>query len=154
VCINVRLLNRYIIRRYFHLNRAARSLFQATGLVLGEAGYNFQVRGCMKKVTITARAVSLIEEYAKRLEVEQGPGYVAVLEWQKGHRSHPHFVPQFALCFEKRDLVDPSRVMECDGKDVEIFQYAPDDMFGTDGQKFVDLRDNMLVIVDKDESAS
>lgn len=108
----------------------------------------------MKKVTITARAVSLIEEYAKRLEAEQGLGYVAVLEWQKGHHSYRHFVPQFALCFEKRDLVDPSRVMECDGKDVEIFQYAPDELFGTDGQKFVDLKDNMLVIVDQNERAS
>lgn len=101
----------------------------------------------MEKATITARAASLIEDYAKQLEAEQGPGYVAVLVWQKGHRLQPHFVPQFALCFEKRDLVDPSRAMECDGKDVAIFQYAPDELFGTDGEKFVDLRDNMLVIV-------
>lgn len=42
--------------------------------------------------------------------------------------------------------------MECDGKDV--FQYSPDDLFGTDGQKFVDLKDNMLVIVDESEGAS
>src|SRR5262245_23090383 len=106
------------------------------------------------KVTITARAVSLIEEYTKRLEAEQGPGYVAVLVWQKGHRLLPHFVPQFALCFEKRDLVDASRVMECDGRDVAIFQYAPDDLYGTDGQKVVDLRDGMFVIIDRSEGAS
>jgi hypothetical protein len=108
----------------------------------------------MKKVTITARAVSLIKEYAKRLEAEQGPGYVAVLEWQEGDSAHPHFVPQFAVCFEKRDLVDPSRVMECGGKDVEIFQYAPDDLYGADGQKFVDLKDNMFVIVGGKKRAS
>lgn len=108
----------------------------------------------MKKVTITARAVSLIEEYAKQLEAEQGPGYVAVLEWQKEDPSYPHFVPQFALCFEKRDLVDPSRAMECDGRDVEVFQYGPDDLFEMDGQRFVDLRDNKFVIVDANEGAS
>lgn len=84
----------------------------------------------------------------------QGPGYVAVLEWQEGDSAHPHFVPQFAVCFEKRDLVDPSRVMECGGKDVEIFQYAPDDLYGADGQKFVDLKDNMFVIVGGKKRAS
>jgi hypothetical protein len=108
----------------------------------------------MKKVTITARAVSLVEEFAKRFEAELGPGYVPVIEWQKGASSYPHFVPQFAVCFERRDLVDPSRAMECDGKDVEIYQYAPEELFGTDGRKFVDLKDNMLVIVDENERAS
>lgn len=107
----------------------------------------------MKKVTITARAVSLVEEYAKRFETEQGPGYVPVIEWQKGDSSYPHFVPQFALCFEKRDLVDPSRTMECDGKAVAIYQYAPDELFGPDGRKFVDVKDGMLVIVAKHESS-
>lgn len=108
----------------------------------------------MNKATITARAASLIEEHAKQLEAAHGPGYVAVLVWQRGHRLHPHFVPQFALCFEKRDLVDPSRVMECEGEDVAVFQYAPDDVFGADGHKFVDLRDNKFVVVDTNESAS
>lgn len=108
----------------------------------------------MKKVTITARAVSLIQEHARRFETEQGPGYVPVIEWQSGASSYPHFVPQFALCFEKRDVVDRSRAMKCDGRDVEIFQYAPDELFGTDGRKFVDVKDDMLVIVDEDESAS
>ena len=106
------------------------------------------------KVAITARAVSLIEEYAKRLEAEQGPGYIAVLIWQKGHHLLPHLVPQFVLGFEKRDLVDASRVTECDGREVAIFQYAPDDLYGADGQKVVDLRDDMFVIVDRDESSA
>jgi hypothetical protein len=70
-----------------------------------------------------------------------------------GNTLNPHFVPQLTLAFGKRDVVDRSRVMECDGRDVEIFQDVPDDMFGTDGQKFVDVRDNMLVIVDANESA-
>lgn len=108
----------------------------------------------MKKVTITARAVSFVEQYAKWFETEQGPGYVPVIVWQVGNTSIPHFVPQLTLAFGKRDAVDRSRVMECDGRDVEIFQEVPDDMFGTDGQKFVDMRDDMLVIVDKNESAS
>jgi hypothetical protein len=111
-------------------------------------------RECCMKVTITARAVSLIEDYARHLEAEQGPGYVAVLVWQKGHRLLPHLAPQFALGFEKRDLVDASRIMECDGRDVAIFQYAPDDLYGTDGQKVIDLRDDMFVIVDRNKSAS
>lgn len=106
----------------------------------------------MTKVTITARAVSLVEEYAKQLETEHGPGYVPVIVWVPGDRLL--FVPQFALCFEKRDLVDPSRIMECDGRDVEVFQYAPDGLFGTDGQKVVDLRDDKFVIVDATESVS
>ena len=108
----------------------------------------------MKKVMISARAVSVIEEYATRFETEQGPGFVPVIVWQVPDGLYPHFVPQFALCFEKRDLVDPARAMECDGREVEIFRDGPDEPFGTDGQKFVDLRDNMFVIVDRNASAS
>jgi len=36
--------------------------------------------------------------------------------------------------------------MECDGKDVEIFQYVPDELLGEDGLKFVDVRNNRLVL--------
>ena len=69
--------------------------------------------------------------------------------WQSGDSSNPHFIPQLTVGFERRDVVDRSRVMECDGRDIEIFQYAPDELFGTDGQKFVDVRDGMLVIVEE-----
>jgi hypothetical protein len=108
----------------------------------------------MKKVTITARALGLVEEYAKWFETQQGPGYVPVIVWQTGDTSNPHFVPQLTLAFGKHDVVDRSRVMECDGRDVEVFQEVPDVMFGADGQKFVDTKDNVLVIVDANESAS
>lgn len=108
----------------------------------------------MKKVTITARAVGLVEEYAKWFETQQGPGYVPVIVWQVGDTSNPHFVPQLTLAFERRDVIDPSRAMECDGRDVEIFRDVPEDILGTDGQKFVDVKDDMLVIVDRTESAS
>jgi hypothetical protein len=108
----------------------------------------------MKKVTITARAVSLIEEYAKQFATEQGPGYVPVIVWVAGDRSSSLPVAQFVVGFEKRAVVDRSRVMECDGRDVDIFQCAPDDAFGPDWKKVVDLRNNMFVIVDKNEDAS
>lgn len=108
----------------------------------------------MKKVMITARAVSLVEECARWFEAKQGPGYMPVIVWQVGDTSDPSFVPQLTLAFGKRDTVDRSRIMECDGRDVEIFLDVPEDMFGTDGQKFVDLRDNMLVIINKNENAS
>jgi hypothetical protein len=105
----------------------------------------------MNKVTITTRAVSLVEEYANQFETEHGPGYVPVIVWVMGDRSS---IPQFALCFERRDVVDLSRIMECEGRDVEIFQYAPDGLFEKDGRKIVDLRDDKFVIVDANESAS
>lgn len=108
----------------------------------------------MKKVRITTRAVSLVEECAKWFETQQGPGYVPVIVWQTGDTSNPSFVPQLTLAFGKRDAVDRSRIMECDGRDVEIFQDVPDDMFGTDGQKFIDVKDSILVIVDGNSSAS
>lgn len=108
----------------------------------------------MKKVTITARAASFVEELAQWFETQQGSGYVPLIMWQVADSSNPHFVSQLTVGFERRDVVDRSRVMECDGRDVEIFQYAPDELFGTDGRKFVDVKDDMLVIVDEDESAS
>jgi hypothetical protein len=36
--------------------------------------------------------------------------------------------------------------MECEGKDVEIFQYVPDELFGEEAQKFVDVRNGRLVL--------
>lgn len=108
----------------------------------------------MKRVTITARAARFVGEYMKWFETQQGPGFVPLIMWQVGDSSNPQFVPQLTVGFERRDVVDRSRIMECDGKDIEIFQYAPDELFGTDGQKVVDLTDNMLVIVDTNDSAS
>ena len=107
----------------------------------------------MKKVRITARAVSLVERYANWLESESGPGFVPVIMWQVTDSSNPHFVAQLTVGFERHDVVDRTRVMECEGKEVEIFQYAPDELFEMDGQKFVDVKDDMLVIVDKKEHA-
>lgn len=107
----------------------------------------------MKKIAITARAASHLEEWVKWFETQQGPGFVPVIMWQVTDSSNPHFVPQLTLGFEKRDVVDRSRVMECKEKEVEIYQYAPDELFGVDGRKFVDLRDDTLVIVDENESA-
>ena len=101
----------------------------------------------MKKIKITARAVSFVNEKAKWFETQQGPGYVPLIMWQMGASGNPNFIPQLGLGFEKRDVVDRSRIMECDGKDVEIFQYAPDELFGGDAQKFVDVRNNRLVLV-------
>lgn len=107
----------------------------------------------MKKVTITARAVRHVEECATWFETQQGPGFVPLIMWQLTRTSDPHFVPRPIVGFERRDIVDRSRVMECEGKDVEIFLYAPDELFGPDGKKFVDLRDDALVIVDDEGSA-
>jgi hypothetical protein len=136
----------------FQLNRAAHSLYPASGLVLGEAGHNFQVRGLHEEGDDHRPRSKSCRGTREAIRGRQGLGYVPVIEWQKGDSSYPHFVPQFALCFEKRDLVDPSRAMECDGKDVAIYQYAPDELFGTNGQKVVDVKDGMLVIVDERES--
>ncbi|SRR6266511_3030613 len=104
----------------------------------------------MKKITITARAVRFVEECANWFETQQGPGFVPLIMWQLTNSSNPHFVPRPIVGFERRDVVDRSRVMECEGRDVEIFLYAPDELFGTHGDKFVDLRDNELVIVDEE----
>jgi hypothetical protein len=61
----------------------------------------------------------------------------------------PDFVPHLGLAFEKPDVVDRARVMQCEGEDVEIFQYVPDGLFGEHAQKFVDLRDNKLILVEE-----
>lgn len=108
----------------------------------------------MKKVTITARAASFVEEWAKWFETEKGPGYVPAIVRQVTDSSAPNFVPQLTLGFEKREAIDQSRAMECEGKEVEIFLYVPDELFGTDGKKFIDLRDNTLVTVDEEGSVS
>ena len=108
----------------------------------------------MKKVTITARAVRHVDECAKWFETQQGPGFVPLIMWQLTDSSNPHFVPRPIVGFERRDIVDRSRVMECEGRDVEIFLYAPDGLFGTHRKQVVDLRDNTLVIVDEEGSAS
>jgi hypothetical protein len=106
-----------------------------------------QVRANMKKVKITARAASLVNEWAKLAETKIGPGYVPVIDWTLGASGIPNFVPNLGLGFQKPDVVDRSRVMECDGKDVEIFQYVPDELFEEDGPKYIDVRNNRLVLV-------
>ena len=102
----------------------------------------------MKKVAITARAKRFVEEWAKWFEMEQGAGFVPLIMWQVTDSSNRDFVPQLTLGFERREIVDPSRAMACEGPEVEIYQYAPDDLFGTDGHKGVDVRDDTLVIID------
>jgi hypothetical protein len=100
----------------------------------------------MKKARITARAASFVNEWAKWAEIQIGPGFVPLIMWQAGDSGNPKFVPQLTLGFERRDAVDRSRVMECEGKEVEIYQYAPDELFGEEAQKFVDVRNNRLVL--------
>ena len=101
----------------------------------------------MKKVKITARAVSFVNEKAKWAETQIGPGYVPLITRLLGDSGIPNFVPQLGVGFEKPDVVDRSRIMECDGKDVEIFQYVPDDLLEEDGPKYIDVRNNRLVFV-------
>jgi len=101
----------------------------------------------MKKVKITARAVSFVNEKAKWAETQIGPGYVPLITWLLGDSGIPNFVPQLAVGFEKSDVVDRSLVMECDGKDVEIFQHVPDHLLEEDGPKYIDVRNNRLVFV-------
>lgn len=100
----------------------------------------------MKKVKITARAVGFVGEWVKRYEAQEGPGYVPVIMWQTGASGIANFIPNLCLGFEKRDVVDRSRAMECDGREVEVYQYAPDELFEKDGQKLVDVRNNRLVL--------
>lgn len=108
----------------------------------------------MKKIAITPRAVRYVEECAKYFETQQGPGFVPLIMWQLSRTSVPDLVPGPIIGFERRAIVDRSRVMECEGKDVEIFLYAPDELFRPDGRKFIDLRDDELVLADGEESAS
>ena len=102
----------------------------------------------MKKVKITVRAVRFVGEHVKRFEMQEGPGYVGVIMWQTGASGIANFVPNLCLGFEKRDAIDRSRVMECDGRDVEVYQYAPDELFEKDGQKLVDVRNDRLVLAE------
>ena len=83
---------------------------------------------------------------AKSFETQIGAGYVPVITWTLGDSGNPNFVPNLSLAFEKPDVVDRSRIMECEGKDVEIFQYVPDGLLEEDGPKFVDVRNNRLVL--------
>jgi hypothetical protein len=69
-----------------------------------------------------------------------------VITWVLGESGSPKFIPNLGLALEKPDVVDRSRVMECDGRDVEIFQYVPDELFEEDGPKYVDVRNNRLVL--------
>jgi hypothetical protein len=100
----------------------------------------------MKKIRITARAATFVTEKTKWAETQIGRGFVPVITWVMGDSEYPNFIPQLGLAFEKPDVVDRSRIMECEGKDVEIFQYVPDELFGEEAQKFVDVRNNRLVL--------
>jgi hypothetical protein len=100
----------------------------------------------MKKIRITARAAAFVNEKAKWAETQIGPGFVPVITWVMKNSEYPNFIPQLGLAFEKPDIVDRSRIMECEGKDVEIFQYVPDELFGEDAHRFVDVRSNRLVL--------
>jgi len=101
----------------------------------------------MKKTRITARAARFVNALVKRFEPETGPGYVPVISWQLGESANPSFIPNLGVALEKSDVVNRSRVMECDGKDVEIFQYVPDHLLEEDGPKYIDVRNNRLVFV-------
>ncbi|MBV8189689.1 MAG: hypothetical protein JOY64_01770 [Alphaproteobacteria bacterium] len=103
----------------------------------------------MRKVKITTRAAAFVDAWTKWAERQIGPGYVPVIDWVVMASEDPDFVPQLGLAFEKADVVDRSRVMECDGKDIEIFQYVPDELFGEHVQKFVDVRDKKLVLAEE-----
>src|SRR5262245_25886958 len=89
-----------------------------------------QMRANMRKTNITASAVAFINEVATWFETQQGPGYVPVITWVMMITGEPDFVPHLGLAFEKPDVVDRSRVMQCNGEDVEIFQYVPEELFG------------------------
>jgi len=101
----------------------------------------------MKKTRITARAARFVNALVKRFEPETGPGYVPLITWLLGDSGIPNFVPQLGVGFEKSDVVDRSLIMECDGKDVEIFQHVPDHLLEEDGPKYIDVRNNRLVFV-------
>jgi hypothetical protein len=100
----------------------------------------------MKKIRITAPAAAFVNEKAKWAETQIGPGFVPVITWVMGDSEYPNFIPQLGLALEKPDVVDRSRIMECEGKDVEIFQYVPDELLEEDGPKYVDVRNNRLVL--------
>ena len=106
-----------------------------------------QVRAGMKKTRITARAARFVNAKAKSAETQIGPGYVPVIDWVLGESGNPNFIPNLGVALEKSDVVDRSRIMECDGKDVEIFQYVPDELLKEDGPKYIDVRNNRLVFV-------
>lgn len=105
-----------------------------------------QVSANMKKIRITAPAATFVNEKAKWAETQIGPGFVPVIDWVMGDSEYPNFIPQLGLAFEKPDVVDRSRIMECEGKDVEIFQYVPDELLEEDGPEYVDVRNNRLVL--------
>ena len=107
----------------------------------------FQVRAGMKKTRITARAANFVNAKAKWAATQIGPGYVPVIDWVLSESGNPNFIPNLGVALEKSDVVDRSRVMECDGEDVEIFQYVPDDLLEEDGPKYIDVRNNRLVFV-------
>jgi len=100
----------------------------------------------MKKTRITARAARFVNAQVKSVEAQTGPGYVPIVDWVLGETGNPNFIPNLGLALEKPDVVDRSRVMECDGKDVEIFQYVPDHLLQEDGPKYIDVRNNRLVL--------
>jgi hypothetical protein len=107
----------------------------------------------MKKIRITAPAAAFVNEKTKWAETQIGSGFVPVITWVLGNSAYPNFIPQLGLAFEKPDVVDRSRIMECEGKDVEIFQYVPDELLEEDGPKYIDVRNNRLVFARESSSS-
>ena len=102
----------------------------------------------MRRPRISARAVSYVRAKTEWAEAQIGPGYVPVIQLVIDERENPNLIPSLLLGFEKADVVDRSRVAECDGKNVEIFLYVPDESFGEDGRKYIDVRNNWLVFAE------
>ncbi|MBV8406329.1 MAG: hypothetical protein JOY64_01765 [Alphaproteobacteria bacterium] len=102
----------------------------------------------MKKIRITAEAVILVNQWAGWAEPKIGAGYVPVITWLVMDTGDPDFAPHLGIAFEKSGVVDRSRAMQCDGKEVEIFQYVPDELFGQERQKFIDVVNNELVLAE------
>src|SRR5262245_685911 len=107
----------------------------------------------MKKTRITARAARFVNAKVKWAETQIGPGYVPVISWTMGESGNPDFIPNLGVSLVKADVVDRSRVMECDGKDVEIFQSLSDALLAEDGPKYIDVRNDRLVLGRKSQGA-
>lgn len=99
----------------------------------------------MKRIKITARAVRFIDECTKRAEEQIGSDFVPVIMWQVDDSGASDFVPHLVLGFENRDAIDHFRIMECEGEEVEIYQYVPDELFGKDADKIVDVQNSDLI---------
>jgi hypothetical protein len=69
--------------------------------------------------------------------------------WQVDDSARSEFTPQLTLGFEKREVVDRSRAMECEGREVEIYQYVPDELFREGSQRIVDRKNDHLILIEE-----